>query len=418
MSAGKLIAADREYTILSGLVTFVLRGIHSARIEVDADEDNPLVVGPVQLVLAADNEGEPVILDGTITEIDASTFEGRATAVFVGGKGKLASTLIPARTYQQAPFETPVASIATDSVIEAGEDFDDDVALAQMLVPRWHRVEMTAAQLLERLADRFGFAWRMNDDGQVVFAIDEWPAADEEDAGLYLEGPEDAQDRIIAGSVARASIRPGVLVRGRRIEEVHYSLDGDGLRVLMRWGEGTGAGGLRGDLEAATRRAIPLPAYSNMHAATVLRQNANGSLDVECADASIGSLTSVPYRTGLVGCRLVFAEGANILVGFVEGDESQPYCIATPSLEKVVPENVQPWGRGVARVDDAVRCGSLTFTAAPDGTGGIASIVITYQDPNGSISLGTLLPDGVPLTFSMVGKIRTGSTEVFLRANA
>jgi hypothetical protein len=412
MSVGILQQGDRELTVLSALLTFPCRGIWSTRIEVDADEGEPLAIGPATLILAADNEGEPIELVGTIEEVDASTFEGRATAVMVAGAGKLASTFLPARTYQQAPFPVPVASICTDAIEEAGENFDDDVALAELTVDRWHRIEMTAARLLDRLAERNGFAWRMNDEGFVVFAIDEWPEADEADAGLYLEGPEDAHDRTLVGTVARASIRPGTTVRGRRIEEVYYMLDGAGLRVMFRWGTGNGAGGLRGDVEAATRRAIPQLAHYCTHEVTVRRQNQNGTLEVEADDPSIGGLTGVPYYPGIVVCSLNIAEGTRALLSFIGGDESKPAIVGFTRL--VGPPDAEFGSRAIARVTAAVDIGSMTFTAVP-GSGGIASISVAYTPPTGPTQNVVIAP-GTPVSINLTGVIQSGSPEVFVRA--
>jgi hypothetical protein len=413
MSTGTLATGDRKRTVLSALPTFPLRGVWSVRLEVDADEDDPLVVGPATLLLAADNEGEPVELVGTIVEIDASTFEGRATAILVAGKGMLATTILPVRTYQQSPNEVPLPTLVFDAIEESGEVLDDDAAIVGMFVPRWHRAGgATAAALLDRLAERYGFTWRMSDDGIVQLAVDEWPEADIEAAGLYLEGPEDAHDRTLAGSVARASIRPGTTVRGRRIEEVSYSLDESGLRVLLRWGDGTGAGGLRGDIEAATRRATPNPIYRSLHAAVVRRQNIDGTLDLDAENDTLGGITAVPYRPGIVGCRLVIAEGENVLVGFDDGDESQPFTITHDAIPPAT-------GKAVARVGDAVRVGELSFAATADANGGIGSITITLTPFGGSPTVvGTISPVGPPISVGLSGKITTGSSEVFIRADA
>ena len=413
MSIATLQSGDRELTVLSAGIVFPLRGAWSARLEVDADEDEPLEAGPARLVLTADNDGAPVDLDGTIVEVDTTTCEGRATAILVAGKASIASLQLEAKTYQQAPLDVPVASIATDAVTDAGEVFDDDVAFVGIAVPRWHRVASTAAQVLDRLSQRFGVAWRMNDAGAVVFAIDEWLEADEDEAGLYLEGTENAQDRTIAGTVARASLRPGVVVRGRRIEEVHYLLDGTRLGVLLRWGEGTGAGGLRGDIEAATKRSMPLPAYSQVHAVTIRRQNADGTLDVEADDPSVGSVTSVEYYPGVVGCRLVISDGARALLAFLGGDETRPAICGFARFVQnpIAIEN----DYAVARVNDPVASGSFTFAAVSDGSGGIASITITYFPPFGAPQARVLSPLS-PATINLSSVIQSGTPEVYLRA--
>ncbi|MBK9263060.1 MAG: hypothetical protein IPM54_25060 [Polyangiaceae bacterium] len=415
MSTGTLRTEDdREWTMLDGTIVFVLRGIWTVRATIDADEDDPLPVGPVTVVLAADNDGEPVELGGTILEVDATTFEGRATALIVGGKGLLAKALLTPRTYQQAPQEVPIASIVADAIEEVGELLDDDVAVATLFVPRWHRIGgVTGAQLLDRLADRYGFNWRMGDDGLVKLAVDEWLEADVEDAGLFLEGPEDAIDRTIAGSVARASIRPGTTIRGRRIEEAVYVLDEHGLRAVFRWGDGTGAGGLRGDLEAATRRAMPPRAYLGTHEVTIRRQHNTGELDVEADDANIGGLTSVPYYPGLVECRLAVSEGTRALLCFIGGDESKPAIVGFTRFEQN-PAAIEN-DYAVARVNDTVSVGTLTFVATPDPQGGIGSITITYTPPTGPNQIAIVAPS-TTTTINLTGVISTGSPKVFLRA--
>jgi len=412
VSTGILTTADeREWVVLSANIVFPYRGVWTARFEVDADEDDPLPIGKATLILAADNEGEPIELVGTIQDVDATTAEGRATAMLVAGNGTLTSALLDARTYQQAPLEVPLSSIITDAIEESGEVLDDDVAVVGFVVSRWHRVKgITAAKLLDRLAERYGFTWRMTDDGLAQLAIDEWLDADIEAAGFFFEGPEDAIERTIAGSVARASLRPGTVVRGRRIEDVVYTLDETGLRVLLRWGDGNVIGGFRGDHEKSIHRALPMPAYHGFHSAIVRRQNANGTLDLDAEDPQIGGITEVPYRPGIVNCRLVITEGKRMLLGFQDGDESKPFALTLDAMTTA--------GKAVARVDDSVRCGTISFVASPDANGGIGSIAISYTPPGGLAAQSILLPDEVPISFNLSGLIRTGSQEVFIRGNS
>lgn len=410
MSASILQTSDaREWTVLSGTIVFPLRGIRTARLEVDADEDNPLPPGPAVLFLAAENDGEPVELIGTILPDDVHTFEGRATVLLVAGEGKLNTAALPARTYQQAPLDVSALTIALDAIGEAGEFFDDDVNRipSTFAASRWHRAGgATAAQLLNRLAERFGVGWRVDDGGLVSIGAEGWPAADIAGAGLFVEGPEDAINRTLEGSVDRASLRPGTTLEdGRRIEEVIYSLDGQGIRVMLRWGPGVGAGGLRGDFDTQARRAIPPLAYREMHAATVRRQNDDGTLDLEGESEAIGGITSVPYRPGVVGCRLVIGEGERVRLGFEGGDEAQPYAVAWDSDETA--------NKGVARVDDPVDVGTISI-AAVAGPGGIASFTVTYAPPIGAAVIVPVVP-GTPVQFPLSGIITRGSTEVFLR---
>ena len=415
MSTGTLrTASDREWTVLSGDVTFPRRGIWTARVDVDADEDDPLPSGACTLILAGDNDDDPVEIVGTIVEVDLATVEGRATATIVAGKGKLAATLLEARTYQQAPLEVPLSSLVSDAIEGSGEVLDDDVALVGLIVPRWHRVGgRTAAMLLDRLAELKSFTWRFSDDGRVQIVIDEWLEADVEDAGLFLDGADNVIERTILGTVSRASIRPGTTARGRRIEEVVYTLDELGLRVMLRWGDGEGVGGLRGDLEMAARRAMPEFAYHCTHEVTVRRQLPDGTLDVDADNPIIGGLTSVPYYPGVIVCRMNIAEGTRALLSFINGDESKPAIVGFVRFEinPLLRENAY----AIARVNDSVAVGSLTFTAAPDGSGGIASIAVTYTPPKGPNQMVAIVPS-TPVTINLAGIIQNGSPEVFLRA--
>lgn len=406
----------QTWDVLACSIVFPLRGIWTVRGEADANDNetnapNPLVAGLFELELAADNDGEPVVLAGTIDAADVRTWEGRAQFVMLGGLGSLAKAKLPSRTYQQAPFPTPILSICVDAISEAGEAFDDDVSRwpSELLeVPRWHRIGgRSPAQLLDRLAERFGFGWRMADDGLVSLGIEAWPGANVDDAGLYLTGPEDAVARRLEGTVARASLRPGTTLEdGRKIEEVVYELSENGLSIALRWGSGEGEGGLRGDHSALVARTLPPLAYRELHAATVRKRNSDGTLDAEADSETIGGLTGVPYRPGLVGCKLVPSDGDRLLLGFAAGDEAAPYAGAWMPDESA--------SKGVARVGDRVNVGSLQFIAAPDGSGGIASVAITYTPASGAPTTVVVAP-GPPVTIPLQGDIVTGSQEVFLR---
>lgn len=417
MTLAQLQASDGQLrTVLAGTIVFPLRGLWTARGEVDANEDNPVPAGPATLILAGDNDDGRVELAGWISEGDVETFEGRATFLLVAGAGALASQALPAKTYQQAPFPVPVLSLVKDAAEETGEALDDATAeaLAGVEVPRWHRAAgRSARQLYDRIAERLGYAWRATDAGAVLFTVDTWEDVDERDVGLFVTGPDDAINRTIEGTIGAAGLRPGVTLRGRRIEEAIYTLEegGAGLRVMLRYGAGEGAGGLQGDLEAATRAAMPPLVYREPHAAAVRRQNADGTLDLQADDARIGGITAVPYKPGVVGCRLVFAEGERVRLGFEGGDEAAPYATAIDADETAA--------KGVARKDDQVNCGSLTVSATPDGTGGISTIAIIFQPP-GSSALGpyVVTPGGPPVTVPLSGKIVTASQEVFLRGDA
>lgn len=407
------VGSEEPRTILGGSIVFPLRGVWVARIEVDANEENPLSSGAVRIVVASDDELEPVELFGTIRADDVRTWAGRAQAVVVGGLGLLGRVLLPAKAYQQAPFPTPLASIALDAISECGEQFDGDesrIPSNLLEVARWHRAGgRTAAQLLDRLASLYGLSYRVADDGRLLIGLEQWSSAALEDAGFFAIGPDDGIAKVLAGSIKRASVRPGTALHdGRRIEEITYELTLDGIQAKLRFGVGDGSGGVRGDYEAALRRALPSTTYLALHAATIRKRNADGTLDLEADNADISGVPSVPCLPGLPGCAIEPQEGDRVLLGFASGNEWAPYVAGFEQSASAM--------RGVARVADSVDVGSLRLIAAPDAGGGIASITMIYTPPRGSPAAVIVAP-GSPVDIMLSGIIQTGSAEVKLRGD-
>lgn len=364
-------------------------------------------VGPVEIQFTGNEDYPNVKLRGAIGSADSITDEGRARVIVRGGNGTLQNKALTQRDYVKSPFDVNVALVVQDAILEAGEQPSSNVAnaLASIRVPRWHRAsEVTATQLLDRLAQRFGITYRFNDDGALDVALEEAfpPIAPELEKDLIKTELDDGYAKVLEVAPPMPTLRPGTTILGKRVQEITYRI-GATLRAECSYAPTTSS-----ELAEVVRAAAPNPLYHAAHDVVVRRQNADGTLDVEGIDPRVGKLSSVPYATGLVGCRLVFAEGAAVRLQWRNGDETLPLVALSEMLALS-----ESWGKAVARVGDGVACGTLTFTAAA-GPGGIASIAVVYQAPDGEPVATTILP-GIPASVQLGGTIRTGSDEVFIR---
>lgn len=383
-----------------------LRGVWIAFLEVDMADVVDAPIGPVEIAFTGNEAFADVKLRGTVAETDAVVDEGRARVIVRAGNGQLQTKVLAQRDYVKSPFDVGLSLVVQDAILDAGEQPAAGISetLESFRVPRWHRTTTTATRLLDRLAKRFGITYRFDDDGGIALRKEEsFPPIDELlEKELVKTELDDGFAKVIEVAPPMPLLRPGTTILGKQCQEVTYRI-GTTLRAECSYALTTSS-----DLASVIEAAAPNPIYQASHDVIVRRQNADGTLDVEGIDPRVGKLSGVPYATGLVGCRLVFTEGATARLQWRGGDETQPLICLTEMLAKT-----EPWGKAVARVGDSVVCGELTFTAVA-GPGGIATIALTYTPPGGDPAATTITP-GVPAMVQLAGQIRTGSEEVFIR---
>lgn len=393
--------------IIFGSIRMPIRGVWMAFLELDMADVADTPVGPVEIQFTGNEDYPDVTLRGAITSSDAVSEEGRARVIVRAGNGSLQNKALTQRDYVKSPFDVNIALVVQDAILEAGEQPSPNIktTLESIRVPRWHRASgATATQILDRMAQRFGVTYRFNDAGEVEVALSETfpPIAAELEKDLIKTELDDGYAKVIEVAPPMPSLRPGTTILGKRVQEITYRI-GATLRAECSYAPTTSS-----ELAEVVRAAAPNPLYHAVHDVIVRRQNPDGTLDVEGIDSRVGKLSNVPYATGLVGCRLVFAEGAAVRLQWRNGDETLPLVALSEMLALS-----ESWGKAVARVGDGVVCGTLTFTAVA-GPGGIASIAVVYQPPTGSPTLTTIVP-GAPATLQLAGAIQTGSSEVFIR---
>ena len=231
MSVAVLETSAQTFDVLEGALTLPLRGVWSARLELDADVE---VTGPASLVLARDDGGTPERFVGTVTR--SKLHEGRVKLMLVGGAGKMKTQVLPPRSYVGTPTPLRLSLVVGDICHEAGETLAPaaQAALDALLLPRWHRAGVTGAAALNALSDAGALeGWRLLPDGTVTAGPETWPAFSP--VGFY-EQHEDGQLFVIEGAPEAADILPGVTLNGRQISEVVYSV-GPKVRVDLFYRE-------------------------------------------------------------------------------------------------------------------------------------------------------------------------------------
>jgi len=351
---GILSSSLGRHAILSLDLEMPLRGVWTASVETG----DPAPSGAVVVEIAGE-DGTADTFAGVVRP-GSGEDGGRSRLWIVGGAGGLSGELV-ARDYT-APRGVAAELVVGRMLADLGEQLDSTAELSGLVVDRWHRGGLTGRQALSLFAERLGMGWRMLASGAVWMGVESWPAADAL-AGFVERVDHDA--RVIHCRPDSARMRPGVTVLGERIHRVRYLLDGRGLRAELGYGQTD-----RDELRATVEAVLPPRVYREIHAATVIEQRGDGTLDLQADDARIGGLSRVPLEIGVPGMRVTIAQGARVRVAFAGGAPDRPFAFG---LEHDVSA-----ARGVARVGDGADAGTLTISG-----GGGAPALLSYTPPGG-----------------------------------
>lgn len=147
--------------------------------------------------------------------------------------------------------------------------------------------------------------------------------------------------------------------------------------------------------------------------AKIVAQNSDGTLELKPESESLPSVSRVPIRLGLPGCRVKVKAGGRVLLTFEEGDPRRPVATLwdTTALEeisivatgkvKVTAQSVElkPNGRPIACQGDMVRVGGpiLKPTNVMFGAPGVP------VQPGGGATGPTPMLTGVPYAIQFFG---------------
>jgi hypothetical protein len=162
----------------------------------------------------------------------ATVYQGRATAMLVGGRaGRLEEA-----TRAQAFRPAPAAVVLGSTLLEAGETLatSSNLVLLAKFLPRWTRLARPAGAELAALALHLGASWRFLDTGALWFGLDTFPAYELPDRIIVGDDP-DRRRMTVAGSVVHL-LRPGITFEGRRVSGVALRLTPESARAELSYG--------------------------------------------------------------------------------------------------------------------------------------------------------------------------------------
>ena len=150
--------------------------------------------------------------------------------------------------------------------------------------------------------------------------------------------------------------------------------------------------------------------FLKLVAGNAVRQNADGSLQVQPDGDAYPATNPTPYRLGVPGVTCKVAPGARCLVSYEDADPGKPVVTSwgKATLQELV---IAEGSAGAARVGDTVDAGYLTVITAPLGLAGAAVVQSVVWAPPGTTPAPVSVP---PLTivYHLVGRVSSGSSVV------
>jgi len=288
-------------------------GVWNAVVDVDSEQ---VISGDVELVV------DGISWKGVVIKGDVHA--GRVHAQIVGGKGKI-STVLNTKHYRG----TSLGTVVDDLMLETGEKLSPttDARVRGHVVSRWSRPLGMASAALELVADELGLTWRILRDGTVWLGADTWQEA------------QAAGDTEISKTPGRAAtliapetphVQPGQTFGGKRVSRVSTAtIDGGGLRQEILFESANGGSRVSEDFQALVEKQVGHRIdYSRLYPSRVVRQSADGSLDVLPDDPVIrgNGLNGVPIKHGIPGVKVTVPPGGKINLYFEAGDPKLPCC--------------------------------------------------------------------------------------------
>jgi hypothetical protein len=324
---------------------------------------------------------------GTIDSTSSGAFQEKLRVRVYAGAGGLRSSIGPQhyRGLGGIPIGVPLADLLKAS----GETLatDADASLTARVLQSWARpAGRIDTALRDLIVTQGGGEYRIDETGKLWVGTVTYP--EQTIAHQLIE--HNTVHRTFTIASERLSARPGRTFRGQRISEVRFEISAGKTRTVLVYGNNLPTT-IRESIERFVDHKIDATKF---YAATVVAQNADGTLEIKPDDIDkIAPLSKVPIRYGLPGVTAEVLRGARVRVSFDNGDREKPIAsLWEPDSSTLVSLSFDGGSASVARVGDAIDCGTLYITIA----GGFVTAV-NYVAPG-----GVPLPTGVPLALSGV----------------
>jgi hypothetical protein len=271
--------------------------------ELDLTGQQTLTVGGVEFV-------------GTVDDARSGVEQGgKAFLHMRGGAGGLATVVQP-----KAYVSSPARVVLEDLAAAAGETLasDIDATLLNTTLPQWHRAGGDVRTGIRSLADALGVSWRVGRDGLLWIGAETWPATEIDE---YTQTSEDKAGGTMVIATEEPLIYAGETFSERKVESVKYEITSAGLRATIEF---DGGRSLEKQFEGAIKRITGDSQYKAPLAAQVVRQNADGSVELKVFSDKIPHMSKVPLRLGLPGCNVTVQGGIRGVVEFEDGDPRKP----------------------------------------------------------------------------------------------
>lgn len=83
---------------------------------------------------------------------------------------------------------------------------------------------------------------------------------------------------------------------------------------------------LKARFAAIVRGSVPRLEYYKPYTARVVKQQSDGSLDIEPEDQKVPPMAFVPLRHGIPGVSVTLQPGSSVVLWFSEGDPARSFC--------------------------------------------------------------------------------------------
>jgi hypothetical protein len=170
---------------------------------------------------------------GTVLESGAFAAQNRCRVI--GGKGKLSTVKLVARSYKEPTVKNVLQSIALDS----GEVLSPTISptILNLRLPFWTRKkDSTGSVCVKELCLKFGFIWRILEDGTIWIGYENYPKSpppidqDTEELNASREWKY-----ALVGST-EVFPRPLTTWKNRTVEQIIFHLKGDSVRSEVFYG--------------------------------------------------------------------------------------------------------------------------------------------------------------------------------------